>query len=111
MDNMLRDSKHLSLSWVLLLHSQAAITWGKAVVLNPKETANSLQKASALGTDFFFSIESHQFFPNDIMPEYSQMQESLIIKAIFRKLSCCRRPLSHHYASATTSYESANKLA
>lgn len=49
-----------------------------------KETANSLQKASALGTDFFFSIESHQFFPNDIMPEYSQMQESLVIKAIFR---------------------------
>ena len=56
----------------------------------------------------FFSIESHQFFPNDVMPEYSQMQESLVIKAIFRKLSCCHHPLSYHYASATTSYESAN---
>lgn len=49
MDNMLRDSKHLSLSWVLLLHSQAAITWGKAVVLNPENgQSDSLQHPTSL---------------------------------------------------------------
>lgn len=57
-----------------------------------KETANSFQKASALGTDFFFLSREASVFPNDIMPGYSQTQESLVIKAIFRRLSSCRRP-------------------
>ena len=46
MDNMLRDSKHLSLSWVLLLHSQAAITWGEAVVLNPENGQSDLASSN-----------------------------------------------------------------
>lgn len=49
MDNMQRDSKHSSLSCVLLLHSQAAITWGKAVVLNPENgQSDSLQHPTSL---------------------------------------------------------------
>jgi hypothetical protein len=45
-----------------------------------------------------FTLLEASDFPNDIMPGDSQTQESLVMKAIFRKLSCCRCLLSYHYS-------------
>ena len=56
MDNMLRDSKRSSPSWVRLLHSQAARTWGEAVALSP-ENGHSDVASSNLCT--FENCSSH----------------------------------------------------
>ena len=76
MDNMLRDSKRSSPSWVRLLHSQAVRTWGEAVALSP-ENGHSDVASSNLCT--FENCSSHLPPPGCSLRQLFQISDSLCV--------------------------------
>lgn len=76
MDNMLRDSKHSSPSWVFLSHSQAARTWGEAVVLNPENCHSDLASSNLC---IFENCSSHLPPLGSILQQLFQISNSLCV--------------------------------